>query len=307
MNLNHLRVFASVARHGNLTRAARELRVSQPAVSKQLGDLEQDVATALVDRLPRGVRLTAAGEILFVHAQRILQAEHSAQEELRELRSLGRGKLAVGASTTIGSYLVPSLFGELHRLHPGVQLDLEIANTAAIQSAVLDNRIDLGLIEGFVASELLSVETLAADEMVAIAAPAHPVLARAPLRATDLRDLAVLMRERGSGTREVVEAALATHGLELTPIMSLGSTEALKNAVLHGLGIAIVSRLTVEHELRSGRLAELRFVDLHIQRDLYLIMLKGKRPSPAVTEFIEVLRRRQRTLAAAQRGDVYAI
>ncbi|HEX4352508.1 MAG TPA: LysR family transcriptional regulator, partial [Polyangiales bacterium] len=120
MNLNHLRVFESVGRQGSLTRAARELRVSQPAISKQLSDLEHDVKTPLVDRLPRGVRLTAAGEILFAHAQRMLQAERTAQQELRELRNLGRGKLAVGASTTIGSYLVPSVFGELHRLHPGV-------------------------------------------------------------------------------------------------------------------------------------------------------------------------------------------
>src|SRR5262245_2681738 len=148
MNLNHLRVFASVARHGNVTRAARELRVSQPAVSKQLSDLEQDLNTALVDRLPRGVRLTAAGELLFGHAQRILQTEHAAEQELAELQKLRRGRLAVGASTTIGSYLVPSLFGELHREHEDVQLDLEIANTAAIQHAVLEHRLDLGLIEG---------------------------------------------------------------------------------------------------------------------------------------------------------------
>jgi DNA-binding transcriptional LysR family regulator len=307
MNLNHLRVFASVARHGSMTRAARELRVSQPAVSKQLSDLEHDLAAPLVDRLPRGVRLTAAGELLFAHAQRILQAERSAEQELDELQSLGRGKLSVGASTTIGSYLVPSLFGELHRSHPGVQLDLEIANTAVIQSAVLEHRLDLGLIEGFVTSDNLAVETLAGDEMVAIAAPSHPALAKAPLRASALRDLPVLMREQGSGTREVVEAALAARGVEIRPIMSLGSTEALKNAVLHGLGIAIVSQLTVQHELRSGRLAELAFSDLQIRRDLYLVTLKGKRQSPAATAFMELLERRQRTLAAAQRGDVYAI
>ena len=307
MNLNHLRVFASVARHGNVTRAARELRVSQPAVSKQLSDLEQDLNAALVDRLPRGVRLTAAGELLFGHAQRILQAERSAEQELAELQSLHRGRLAVGASTTIGSYLVPSLFGELHRVHEGVQLDLEIANTAAIQHAVLEHRLDLGLIEGFVASDHLDVETLAGDEMVAIAAPSHPLLAKGPLRASALRELPVLMREHGSGTREVVEAALAALGVQLRPIMSLGSTEALKNAVLHGLGIAIVSQLTVAHELRSGRLAELRFSDLHIKRDLFLVNLKGKRPSPAAAAFRELLLRRQRTLTAARRGDAYAI
>jgi len=307
MNLNHLRVFASVARHGSMTRAARELRVSQPAVSKQLSDLEQDLATPLVDRLPRGVRLTAAGELLFTHAQRILQAERSAEQELAELQNLGRGRLAVGASTTIGSYLVPSLFGELRRSHPGIELDLEIANTAGVQEAVLDNRLDLGLIEGFVASDALVVETLAGDEMVAIAAPSHAALGRAPLRASDLLELPVLMREHGSGTRDVIEAVLAARGVELKPIMSLGSTEALKNAVLHGLGIAIVSQLTVEHELRSGRLAELTFSDLRIRRDLYLVTLKGKRQSPAAAAFGELLQRRQRTLAASQRGDVYAI
>jgi DNA-binding transcriptional LysR family regulator len=307
MNLNHLRVFACVAQHGSLTRAARELRVSQPAVSKQLNDLEHDVATRLVDRLPRGVRLTAAGEILFSHAQRILQAERTAEQELRDLRGLGRGKLSVGASTTIGSYLVPSLFGELHALYPGVQLDLTIANTAATQQAVLDNRIDVGLIEGFVASDMLAVETLAADDMVAIAAPTHPALAQAPLRASALRGLPVLMREQGSGSREVVEAALRERGIVVQPAMSLGSTEAIKNAVRHGLGVAIVSRLCVEHELKSRRLVELTLSDLSIRRDLYLVSLKGKRHSPATAAFIALTHRRQNATHGASPGDAYAI
>lgn len=304
MNLNHLRIFASVAHHGSLTRAARDLRVSQPAVSKQLGDLEHDLATRLVDRLPRGVRLTAAGELLFTHAQRILQEERTAEQELRDLRGLGRGTLSVGASTTIGSYLVPSLFGELHRLHPGVQLALEIANSAAIQTAVLSGRLDLGLIEGFVASDMLAFETLAADELIAIAAPGHPAVDRAPLRATALRGLPLLMREPGSGSRDVIEAALRERNIEIAPVMSLGSTEAIKNAVRNGLGVAFVSRLTVEHELSSRRLIELPFSDLQIRRDLYLVTLKGKRHSPAAGAFIALVRARQH---AIQRGDVYAI
>lgn len=307
MNLNHLRIFASVAQHGSLTRAARDLRVSQPAISKQLSDLENDLATRLVDRLPRGVRLTAAGELLYAHAQRILQAERAAEQELRDLRGLGRGKLSVGASTTVGSYLVPSLFGELHRLHPGVQLELEIANTTVIQRAVLQNKLDLGLIEGFVASDMLAFETLTADELIAIAAPGNPVLQRAPLRAVDLRDLPVLMREQGSGSREVIEAALRARDIQLTPVMSLGSTEAIKNAVLNGLGVAIVSRLSVDYELQSRRLVELPFRDLRIRRDLYLVTLRGKRPSSAATAFIALAQARQIAVHAAERGDVYAI
>ncbi|MEY4578769.1 MAG: hypothetical protein RL701_3472 [Pseudomonadota bacterium] len=307
MNLNHLRVFASVAQHGSLTRAARELRVSQPAISKQLSDLEHDLATRLVDRLPRGVRLTAAGEILYSHAQRILQAERTAEQELLDLRGLGRGKLSVGASTTVGSYLVPSLFGELHRLYPGVQLDLAIANTAAIQQAVLENRLDVGLIEGFVASDMLEVQTLAADDMIAIAAPTHAALHAAPLRARDLHTLPILMREHGSGSRDVVEAALRDRGIVLEPVMSLGSTEAIKNAVRHGLGIAFVSRLSVEQELQSRRLVELPLADLSIRRDLYLVSLKGKRHSPATTAFIALTQQRKRDARPALPGDSYAI
>ena len=306
MNLNHLRVFASVAEHGSLTRAARALQVSQPAISKQLGDLESDVGALLVDRLPRGVRLTAAGEVLFAHAQRILQAERAAQTELRQLAELEVGRLSIGASTTIGSYFVPSLFGELHRAYPRVQLELRISNTEAIQEAVLANRLDLGLTEGFVASDALSVERLAVDELVAIAAPGHAVLKRAPLPARALEHLPLLMREPGSGSRAVVEAALLDRGLRVQPIMSLGSTEALKNAVLHELGIAIVSRLTVEYELRTGRLAELAFSDLRIRRDLHLVTLRDKRSSPAANAFIDLLRRRQLE-DPTQRGDVYAI
>jgi DNA-binding transcriptional LysR family regulator len=307
MNLNHLRVFASVAEHGSLTRAARELRVSQPAISKQLSDLEHDLKTPLLDRLPRGVRLTAAGEILYIHAQRILQAERTAEQELLDLRGLGRGLLAVGASTTVGSYLVPSLFGELHRLHPGVQLELTIANTATIQTAVLENRLDVGLIEGFVASDTLAVETLAADEMIVIASPTHRALRDAPLPASALQNLPLLMREHGSGSRDVVEAALREHAVTVQPVMSLGSTEAIKNAVRHGLGVAIVSRLSVEQELHSGRLVELRFTDLRIWRDLYLVSLKGKRHSPAATAFIALTRRRQPGTCAATPGNAYVI
>lgn len=306
MNLNHLRVFASVAEHGSLTRAARALHVSQPAISKQLGDLEEDIGAQLVDRLPRGVRLTAAGEVLFAHAQRILQAERAAEGELRDLAGLEAGRLSIGASTTVGSYYVPSLFGELHRAHPRLELELRIANTAVIQEAVLENRLDLGLTEGLISADGLDVETLAADEMIAIAAPGHPSLEMAPVSARTLVSLPLLMREVGSGSREVVESALLERGFRTVPIMALGSTEALKNAVLHGLGVAIVSRLTVEYELRTGRLSELPLSDLRIRRSLRLVTLRGKRPSPAALAFLELVRGRQKT-EASLRGDVYAI
>src|SRR5690606_12995217 len=158
----------------SITGAARRLRISQPAVSKQLAELESALGVALVDRLPRGIRLTQAGEVIQTHARRIFRAEEDAEQELAELLGLGRGRLSVGASTTIGSYLVPRVFGDFHAAHPGVALELEIGNTASIQAAVTEGRLDLGLTEGFVAGESLDVTVFAHDEMVLIVSPRHP-------------------------------------------------------------------------------------------------------------------------------------
>ena len=196
----------AVAAAGNMTRAAAQLHISQPAVSKRLSDLEDQLGSPLFDRLARGVRLTAAGAVLLPHAERILAMSEAAQKELLELAGMRRGSLSVGASTTIGSYLIPDLFGRFHREHPSVQLALEIANTAQIQAAVLDDRVDLGLSEGFVSSDALEVEVVAHDEMVVIVAPGHPLLARGTLQPKDLAGVQLLMREVGSGTRDVVEA-----------------------------------------------------------------------------------------------------
>lgn len=289
MNLHHLRAFAAVAAAGNVTRAARALHTSQPAVSKQLAELELSLGTTLLDRLPRGVRLTEAGEVLLGHAERIFAAERAAEADLAELSGLMRGRLSVGASTTIGSYLLPSVFGAFNRGHPQVKLELEIANTAIIQSLVIDDRIDLGFIEGFVASEQLEVEVVHHDEMVAIASTDHFLLKRAKVSCRDLARVPFISRERGSGTRDVIEAALRGRGVEIEPVMALGSTEAVKKAVASGLGVAIVSRLTVEHELAAQQLTRVDLSDLVVKRALYMIQRKGKRESPAVEAFIALL------------------
>ena len=290
MDLHKLRTFSAVATEGNVTRAARRLATSQPAVSKHVSDLEEALGVLLFDRLPRGVRLTEAGRILLEHAQRIFAAEGAAEEEIAELKGLLRGRLSIGASTTIGSYLIPSVFGAFHRRHPDVLLELEIANTAAIQAMVIDHRIDLGLTEGFVPAEQLDVEVVHYDEMVAIAHAEHPLMGRPRLKIGDLAHFPFICRERGSGTRDVVEAALADKGLSFEPVMSLGSTEAVKNAVAAGLGVAFVSRLTVELELSSGRLAVLQVQDLSVRRALHMVRLKGRRNSHAAETFIRQLR-----------------
>ena len=148
INRNHLALFRAVAEAGGFSRAAEVVHVSQPAISMQVGELENALGTPLFDRLPRGVRLTDAGTVLFGYAQRIAALEGEAERAMRELRGLERGRLAVGASKTIGGYLLPAVLGEFRRRHPGVELQLVIDNTDAIKTRLVGGTIDLGLTEG---------------------------------------------------------------------------------------------------------------------------------------------------------------
>jgi DNA-binding transcriptional LysR family regulator len=307
LNLNHLRIFRAVLDEGSITGAALALRISQPAVSRQLAEFEAALGTRLVDRLPRGIRPTAAGEILGERARRIFVEEKAAEQDLGELLGLHRGRLAVGASTTIGNYLVPEVFGDFGKLHAGVTLDLEIDNTHAIQTRVLDGGFDVGLTEGFADADALDVEVFMHDEMVLIAGPVSaggPLSGVKKLRASELSALPFIAREEGSGTRDVIEAEFLEHGIDVKPAMRLGSTEAIKHAVARGLGVAMVSRLTVALECEFGRLREVPVVDLAIRRALHCLTLRGKQPSPAATEFLRLLRARYgaERLSSARRG-----
>jgi len=295
LNLNHLRLFRSIAEMGSITAAARDLRISQPAVSRQLAELEGALGARLVDRLPRGIRLTTAGEMLRERARRIFAEADAAEREISELLGLRRGRLAVGASTSIGSYLVPRVFGDFADRHADITLELQIGNTRAIQTDVLEGKLDLGLTEGFADSDALDVQVFTHDEIILIAAPdakGRPLAGVRTVKARDLVDLPCIVRELGSGTRDVIEAHLAQRGVELKPRMSLGSTEAIKNAVVRGLGVAIVSRLTVALELEIGRLREVKISDLTIRRALHRLTLRGKQPSPAATELMDLLHQR---------------
>jgi DNA-binding transcriptional LysR family regulator len=251
------------------------------------------LGVTLVERESRGVRLTAAGEVLGRHARRLFEEERAAEAAVRALLGLEIGQLAVGASTTIGNYIVPALFGALHTAHPGVTLQLEIGNAAQIEEQVLEGKLDLGLSEGRVTSDAVRVEVFARDDMVLILAPNHPLsrsITGSTISPERLRELPLIVRERGSGTREVVEDALAERGISLTPAMTLGSTEAIKNAVADGVGVAFVSHLTLGLELSSGRLRSLSLQDASIRRDLRLLTLEGKQPSPVAREFLRLLR-----------------
>ena len=295
MNLNHLAVFHAVAEEGSISRGAARLFISQPAVSKQLAELERSLNAPLFVRLPKGVRLTEAGEILHGFARRLFALESEAEAALAELQGLRRGRLAVGASTTIGAYLLPGILTAFHRRYPGIELHLETANTETIQRLLIDGLLDVGLTEGFVGSDDLEAEVFIEDELVAIAAPDHPILADAPVTLERFCLEPFVVRERGSGMRAVVDHALEERGRAVQAAMTLGSTEAIKRAVAIGAGVAIVSGLTIGLEREAGRLAVVEVRDLLLRRPLYRLRVRGKPESRAVRAFHERMDRSLRS------------
>jgi DNA-binding transcriptional LysR family regulator len=289
MNLHHLSIFKTVCEEGGISRGAERLMISQPAVSKQLQQLEQSLGVQLMDRLPSGVRLTQAGELLLDHARRLFAVESEAEQALAQLRGLHRGRLAVGASMTVGVYLLPELLAKFRRTHPSIELQCEIGNTKHIQQLLLHNVVDVGLTEGFVESPDLLAEVFQTDELVAITKPDHPLQRRKNVTLDMFLREPLIVREIGSGTRAVIERALAQRGMEMKPAFTLANTEAIKRTVTAGIGVAIVSSLAIQTELATGQLAILNVKNLSVRRPLHCLEVRGKTRSPAIEAFLEKL------------------
>lgn len=294
MNRNHLALFHAVARAGSISGAATAVRVSQPAVSKQIAELEDALGVRLLDRLPRGCQLTEAGRLLAGYVHRWHALEQDAERAIEEYRGLKRGRLAIGASMTIGGYLLPPVMAEFHRRFPEIELQLEIANTQRIQQSLLEGSIELGLTEGPLDSEELESNVFFQDELVPIAPAGHPLLKQGRVAVREICREPFILREAGSGTRAVVERALRRKGLKVKPLLSLASPEAIKNLVATGMGIAIVSRLIIALELQAGSLGIIPLKDMIIQRPLRLQRIRGRSQSPALAKFLAVLQPQER-------------
>ncbi len=296
LNLHHLRVFAGVAQAGSFSRAAVALRLSQPAVSKTVQELERQTGIALFDRSGRTPKLTDAGAVLFARARELFGVERLAEEELASLRGLERGVLRVGASTTVATYFLPPLLARFHREHPGVTLRIWSANTRAVARRLLEGRLDVALVEGPVSHERISVISWREDELVVIAPAAHRLARRRRVSAADLIDEPFILREPGSGTRAVAESALAEHGVHPGTTVQLGSTEAIKQAVAAGLGLAVVSRASAADQLALGHIAVIPLKSAAFRRSLTELQLKGRSPSASANVFRALMREETDTL-----------
>ncbi len=292
MNLHQLRIFSTVARLASFSRAAEALHISQPSVSIQVADLERALGVELFEQLGKRIYLTDNGRVLDDYAHRILTLVDEAQDAVAEVTELHRGRLAVGASTTPGTYLLPKVLGRYEERFPKIAVTLEIANARRIQERLLRNELDVGVVGWVASSQNFVIQPLLDDELVVVASPRNPLAAAGGMPVAALRDHRVILRERGSGTREAIETALREVEIELTPVMELGSIEAIKETVAEGLGITILSRLAVASEVAAGRLAIVPVTDLMLKRVLTIVYHRDKRLSPAILVFLEMLRAR---------------
>jgi LysR family transcriptional regulator, transcriptional activator of the cysJI operon len=294
-NLDNFRliVFRRVAEQLSFRKAAEELYLTQPAVSLQIKALEEDLGVQLFDRTGTHIKLTAAGQVLLRYAEQVSSLLDQAEQDIAFLSGDHAGCLALGASTTIAQYVLPRLLGEFRNEYPRVHVTLISGNTEHIVEAVETQKIALGFIEGPARSRGAKTESFLKDELVLIAATAHEFAERASISCTDLSAAPLLMRERGSGTRRVVELALERQGVKRNSLcitMELDSTEAIKSAVEAGLGIGFVSRWAIAKDLRLDNGFKIVEVEgLSIQRDFLLAYTAGPEPLGLAMEFRKFL------------------
>jgi len=301
--MRQLEVFLAVAKAGSFRRAADGLHLSQPALSQHVGELERGLGARFFDRRGRTVTLTEAGRILEDHALRLFATLAGAREAIAELDGVGRGTLVVGASTTPGIYLMPALMGEFERAYPGISVDLRIANSRDIEDRIRANELDLGVVGAHAlhAGEKCLAARLP-DELVLIVPPSHPWAARCRVDRARLAQERLLMREEGSATRQVTERALERASVRIGRTLELGHTEAIKQAVMAGLGVAFVSIHAARGELATGRLKRVRLRGLRIQRHFHVIRNESRSLTARAQAFIDTLQSSGRHVVDGQRA-----
>lgn len=278
MNTQQLRTFVAVVEHGSFSEAARVLGVSQPAVTMQIQSLESALGATLLDRRYRRVDLTEAGRTLLPHARRVLTQLEEAAGEIAALSGTVTGRLTIAASTTPGVYVIPRLLGGFISANPEVGVTIEVHDTAAVVEAVESGRAHLGMTGATVRGARATFEELGSDELLLICAPKHRLAAARGVALADLADEAWVLRESGSGTRQVSERLLADHGLdpeELRVAVELGTGEAIISAIEGGLGVAVLSRHVAAKALELGSVVAVDAKGLPATRPFYLVTPKG--------------------------------
>lgn len=292
LNFRQLQVFIAVAELGSFTKAAKQLFLTQPAISWQVKTLETELGLVLLERADRSVSLTEAGEIFYRDAKRLHNLYEKMLSEMEEYRGLGTGKLRLGGSTIPGEYLLPNYIGRFKQTYPEIGVNLVIGDTGTIVEKLLIDEIQLGVIGAKVQEGKLELVPFLQDELILIAAPDHPWAKEKQVTLKDLSEGIYISREEDSGTKMVIEEKLAEKGIVMEKFktaIELGSPRAVLTAVAAGLGLAWVSRWTAEESLRLGLVQEISVENFKVERNFYLATRPNRHLSPLTKAFMDFL------------------
>ncbi|MER8037318.1 LysR family transcriptional regulator [Streptomyces hydrogenans] len=290
LDLHRLWIFLQVIEQQGFSAAAQKLYMSQPSVSNQVRKLEESLRTTLIDRSSARIRPTAEGELLAEYAGRVFLLADEAVSAVQQLSGLQTGRLTVGGSTTMGTYLLPELVAEYRRRHPGIESHIFVGNNATVTRQLMSGEVGVAVVAGAPGEARLVGEPLLEDRMVLVAPPGHVLAGEGPVTGRMLSGERFVLREPGSQTREVQERTLSGWGVADPPHTDAWGPEVLKRCVRAGLGISLVSEFAVAEELRAGSLVALPTEQPSETRVVSLVRRRDRILSPAENAFMELVR-----------------
>jgi len=305
MDLRRLEVFVKVAELASFSRAAEALYLTQPTVSEHVRGLEEDLGVQLLDRLGRGATPTPAGELLLGYARRLLALTREARQAIGRFQGRMIGELVVGGSTIPGEYLLPALIGQFKAKYPDISISLRIAGSRQVNEWIEEGRVEIGVVGARPSSRALVARELMPDTMVIVVGADHPWARRGSVTVHDIMAEPLVLRERGSGSREALERAVAASGRDLSAFRiagEMGSTQAVKQAVRAGIGVALVSKHAVQDECRARLLACVEVADLEVHRSFHLVTHRDRTRSPLAQAFLEFVESQAGDLASQPTG-----
>ena len=292
MDLRRLEIFAKVVELGSFSRAAQALALTQPTVSEHVRALEDALGVQLLDRLGRGAAPTRAGQLLLGYAQRMLALSREAHQALDHFQGRLSGELIVGGSTIPGEYVLPALIGQFKAKQADISIVLLIGDSRQVSEWVDEGRVELAIVGARPAQRALDARELMGDELVVVVPAEHAWARRNTVSLAELQAEPMVVRERGSGSREALERALGSAGTSLVAfriVGEMGSTEAVKQAVRAGVGIALISKRAVEDECRAGLVSCVKVTAMPVARAFYLVTHRERSRSPLALAFLTFL------------------
>ena len=300
MNIHRLAVFCKVLELHSFTKAAEAVCLTQPTVSEHVRALEEVVGEKLVDRLGREALPTPVGKILYQYAKDIIRLRDEAVQAIEKFRGNLSGTLCIGASTIPGTYILPELIGDFKKMCPSIQITLKISDSTEVVDRIADGMVEFGVIGASWEDRRITLEEVFSDELVLAVYRGHPWEARKSVGIEELAEQPFILRERGSGTRMVMNQALDAIGFSTTRlnlVAEMGSTEAVRQGIKSRIGISILSRRAVSEDIEHGSLFLVSVEGLHLYRPFYLAQRKNRQPSPLCSAFLDYLRTQSRVKA----------